>query len=146
MLNLPSANRSHHETSFRHIQGLPLHLPITIHHSPLIKPTSRSQCHLRPPIHISSPAHDHAVVYIPHGLGDSSYIYAGENQAWYSPSDKIYPWNGQAAVVDPESVKQQISTETQEVVERIGGTNYPFRLSALAPRFLQFYPEIVPRA
>ena len=70
-----------------------------------------------PTIRISSPANDQAVRYIRHGLGDSSYIYAGKNQGWYSLSDEIYPWNGQATVVDPESVKQQISTETQEVVE-----------------------------
>ncbi|PUU77669.1 tRNA synthetases class I (M)-domain-containing protein [Tuber borchii] len=102
-------------------------------------------------IRTSSPAHAEAVKYIWHRLEDAGYIYADKHKGWYSVSDEtFYPESGIASVVDPVSGrKQQISIETQKVVEWTEETNYHFRLSALAPRLLEFYRAnldwIVPR-
>ena len=90
--------------------------------------------------------------YIWHRLEDAGYIYADKHRGWYSVSDEtFYPESGIASVVDPVSGrKQQISIETQKVVEWTEETNYHFLLSALAPRLLEFYranPDwVVPRA
>ncbi|PWW78599.1 hypothetical protein C7212DRAFT_173421, partial [Tuber magnatum] len=103
-------------------------------------------------IRTSSPDHGQAVEYIWHRLQDSGSIYAGKHSGWYSVSDEtFYPSSGVTSIVDAESGrKQQISIETQKVVEWTEERNYHFRLSAFAPQLLEFYranPDwIVPRA
>ncbi|KAG0134460.1 methionyl-tRNA synthetase-like protein [Tuber indicum] len=92
-------------------------------------------------IRTSSPAHAETVEYIWHRLQNSDHIYPGKHSGWYSISDETFhPSSGITTVVNAESGrKQQISTETQNVVEWTEETNYHFRLSALAPQLLEFY-------
>lgn len=102
-------------------------------------------------IRTSNPVHFEAVQYFWQMLQARGYIYLGKHEGWYSVSDEtFYPESAVQHTLDPETgQKTAVARETGKTVEWTSETNYHFRLSAMAPRLLEFYEEspdfVVPR-
>lgn len=85
-------------------------------------------------------------------LRQRNFIYQGKHEGWYCVSDEtFYPETGIEDALDPATGnKIVISKETGKTVEWTSEINYHFRLSAMAPRLLEFFkanPDfIVPRS
>ncbi|KAF8537056.1 tRNA synthetases class I (M)-domain-containing protein [Trichophaea hybrida] len=103
-------------------------------------------------IRTTNPAHYEAVQYFWQMLRSRDYIYQGKHEGWYSVSDEtFYPASAIEHTLDQATgQKIVVSRETVKVVEWTSETNYHFRLSAMAPRLLEFYKQnpsfVVPSA
>lgn len=94
-------------------------------------------------IRTTDPAHHDAVQYFWHLLQERGYIYTGKHEGWYSVSDEtFYPETSTRQTLCPTTGhKIRVSIETGRTVEWTSETNYHFRLSAMAPRLLEFYKQ-----
>jgi methionyl-tRNA synthetase len=91
----------------------------------------------------TDPKHYDAVQFFWQKLQARDYIYTGKHEGWYSVADEtFYPESGVEHTLDPATGRKiVISRETGRTVEWTSETNYHFRLSAMAPRLLEFYKQ-----
>ncbi|KAA8910440.1 methionyl-tRNA synthetase-like protein [Sphaerosporella brunnea] len=92
-------------------------------------------------IRTSGPRHHDAVQYFWQKLQQRDYIYTGKHEGWYSVADEtFYPESAIEHTLDPATGRKiVVSRETRRTVEWTSETNYHFRLSAMAPRLLEYY-------